>query len=692
MEPRGTVDREARDAFLDIYQEDLAQGALRTLAEYQALFPGHEDDIADEFSFLEDGEDTQTQRGSSTLDVLPDPTLSQETIGPYRLLRELGRGGQAIVYLAVHRSLGRRVALKILRRNAAIDLGSESEFRRFRREASVASRLDHPAICSVYEAGEADGYAFIAMRYVEGRSLAEKIAGHAAGKAPTTRFDLTNEGDAPLEPIATAGVLPGKAEIAFLVGLMEKVARALHVAHEQGLIHRDVKPANLIITHDGEPVILDFGLAREEESKGYSLTRTGDVMGTPYYMAPEQLAGRQVPLDRRTDVYGLGVTLYEALTLHRPFEAKSRQALYQMILHEEPQDPRLRNRAIPRDLHVVIQKALAKRPEHRYPTALEFAEDLHRVRTFEPVHARPVGPFARIVRWSRKRPGIAALLFVLVLFALGFTWNLLQSHRQLDSLRERLEHQRQLAHLATLDRLVREAEDDLWPMRVAAWKRRSLWESETQTLERLLPRFEAALAAIPDEEPDPLAAAWQTAAWQQLIDGTRELETRRAQVRGRERHLQARLPGSVASWNTWAASTPRVDLIPLEADPATGTFSFLHVPSCSRDETANTIRRDGIVFRGLPSGLADERSPLFVATGEPDEAQRARAATFVGIDPLLATNRPTQEHRMLHRLGVRLATAPEREALADLGLLAPDQVMVWILDTAGSEGMRTSVR
>jgi WD40 repeat protein len=315
----------------------------------------------------------------------PPPGLA---LGPYRILGEIGRGGQAQVYLAEDTRLGRKVALKVL---SAWFAGSPATLRRFEREAIALSRLDHPNICAVYEAGELDGVPFIAMRHVEGETLAARIAA-APREAP-----------------------PDRAEMVRLLTLVERAARALHFAHENGLVHRDVKPTNIMVTRDGEPMLLDFGLARAGGEESQVLTRTGDLMGTPAYIPPEQLTGR-APIDRRADVYALGVTLYQCLTLELPFEASSREALYRKVVGEPPGDPRRANPRVPRDLKVVIETALEKRPERRYPTALAFAEDLRRVRDHEPIHARPAGPVLRARKWVERNPVIAAAAAAVFLF------------------------------------------------------------------------------------------------------------------------------------------------------------------------------------------------------------------------------------------------------------------------------------
>jgi WD40 repeat protein/serine/threonine protein kinase len=354
----------------------------------------------------------------STFKAAPPP----EVLGDYRIVGELGRGGMGIVYEAVQVSLGRRVALKILPPSLLPDARAVM---RFQHEARVASRLDHPGICAVYGAGVEEGVPYIAMRYLEGETLAKRIeAERSSGSAAASTVCATPvggeeppAGEAPPESVAPPA---DRGQILERVHLIEKAARALHHAHEAGLIHRDIKPGNIMVTREGEPVILDFGLARAEEGGATALTLSGEMMGTPAYMSPEQIAAEKVAIDRRTDVYSLGVTLYELLTLKRPFEAPTREGLFQKILKSEPPDPRRLNRRVPRDLKVIIETALEKDLGRRYQTALDLAEDLRRLREREPILARPAGPVLRFRRWTQRNPVLAtATLGLFTVLATG---------------------------------------------------------------------------------------------------------------------------------------------------------------------------------------------------------------------------------------------------------------------------------
>ena len=322
------------------------------------------------------------------------------TVGPYRVLRELGRGGMGVVYLAEDPSLKRRVALKLLPREMSENPRASA---RFHREAETASRLDHPHLCGVLAYGEDAGRAWIAMKYVEGVTLAQRLR-------------EIDDGGSALVPGTASRRADPRGALAAELKLIEDTARALHFAHEAGILHRDVKPANIMVTSRAEPVLLDFGLARDDaDTDAPALTEPDAVMGTPAYMAAEQLKKGGRDVDRRTDVYALGVTLFEVLTGRRPFEAATRQALFYAIQQEPPQKLRKLRPDLPRDLGVVVETALERDRLRRYQTALAFAEDLAAIRELRPIKARPAPPWLRLTLWARRRP--AAALLWLFLFA-----------------------------------------------------------------------------------------------------------------------------------------------------------------------------------------------------------------------------------------------------------------------------------
>ncbi|MEO6594091.1 MAG: protein kinase [Planctomycetota bacterium] len=307
--------------------------------------------------------------------------LESDQVGDFKLLRTIGRGGTGIVYEARQRSLDRRVALKVLHERFA---ASPSALTRFRREAQALARLDHAGIVRVFAVGEDGGKAWLAMEFVEGESLAaslDRLRGCGGHRGDTLRR---------------------------LVESIAGVARALQHAHAAGIVHRDVKPSNVLVRPDGAVVLGDFGLARDTHAP--SLTQTSVVAGTPHYMAPEQARGQLLDCDARTDVFALGATLYECLTLRHAFEGSTTQEVLQAVLTRDPIDPRRHQRGLPIGLAAICQKALEKDPKARYQTALEFADDLQAFLDLRPVAAHPLTRTRRFVRRMRQQPLLGVLL------------------------------------------------------------------------------------------------------------------------------------------------------------------------------------------------------------------------------------------------------------------------------------------
>jgi serine/threonine protein kinase len=308
-------------------------------------------------------------------------------LGDYELLEEIGRGGQGVVFRARQKSLNRTVALKV------ISLGqwaSKAHLKRFRLEAEAAARLEHPGIVPIHEVGERDGSCYFSMKFVEGGQLDE-----VARREPM--------------PIRRA------------VELIARVARTVHYAHEHGILHRDIKPGNILLDAKGEPHLTDFGLARLVESES-SVTHTLEVLGTPSYMAPEQAVGNNAAVSSVTDVYGLGAVLYQLLTGQPPFAGGATYETIKLLLDTEPRQPRLLNPKIDRDLSTICLKCLEKDPKRRYSSALALAEDLEHWLKHEPILARHTGIFARGGKWVRRNPSRALLAVSLVALAAAAGW------------------------------------------------------------------------------------------------------------------------------------------------------------------------------------------------------------------------------------------------------------------------------
>ncbi len=475
-ETRDPVEMLAEE-FLDRHR----RGQRPSITEYAEAHPQWSDRIRSLFPTLMMMEglkaDTESLgRGSGRADRSSE---MPSQLGDFHIRREIGRGGMGVVYLAEQQSLGRLVALKVL---APELMASARTVERFRREAQAAARLHHTNIVPVFGSGEDQGLHFYVMQFIEGQSLdrvlgtlspsstvgeagtltsdgettqdfssplaicsAEQVALHLihgkieSSSTPTRKSDSSAPEGIGESPEPPASVLPETASAGSarrgpshegslgrrywrnVAAVGMQAASAVHYAHRQGTLHRDIKPGNLMVGQSGTVWVTDFGLAKLAEQD--DLTRPGDMIGTLRYMAPEQLEGIS---DRRSDVYSLGLTLYELLTLRPAFDASNRGKLLRQVSHDTPPRPRSLNRSIPRDLETMVLKSIAREPERRYQTAGDLAEDLERFLDDRPIRARRVSPLEHAWRWCRRNPALASVsalaLTLLVMVSTGMSF------------------------------------------------------------------------------------------------------------------------------------------------------------------------------------------------------------------------------------------------------------------------------
>lgn len=353
-------------------------------SEYRGRFPDDPEAVAGTFGADPDAtlaanlptnpDETIVLGRSGTGESSPLPARGT-VIGNYELIQEIARGGMGAVFRARHLHLGREVALKMILSGT---FASPEEIRRFLAEAVAAASLEHEQIATIYEVGQHLGYPYFTMQLIQGGSLSERLDRYRADPESAAR-------------------------------LVFQIAQAVEYAHQQGFIHRDMKPSNILIDDRGVPHIIDFGLAkRVKGDRDPGLTQHGAAVGTPSYMAPEQADGRGGDLSPATDVYGLGAILYELLTGRPPFRARTVNETIMQVLEREPEPPRQINPSAPRPLEMIALKCLEKRPERRYPSARAMAADLDRYLQGEPVAAARIGTLAALGRWIRRNPDLAA--------------------------------------------------------------------------------------------------------------------------------------------------------------------------------------------------------------------------------------------------------------------------------------------
>jgi serine/threonine protein kinase len=479
--------RDPVEELAEEFAERLLCGERPSLTEYTDKYPQYADAIRKLFPALLLMEQLKPAQGEASGPFSAEGGIAEgqklEQLGDFRILREGGRGGMGIVYEAVQLSLGRHVALKVLPQHALLD---PRHLQRFQREAKAAARLHHTNIVPVYGVGEEKGLHYYVMQFIQGLGLDEVLTELRRlrtpklppGSSPETRESRAKEakelsaeevarsllsgefsagpnngdrqappGNAPSLPAGPQRVdsasspgsdaprsdtsihLPGQSEHSTLsesgtpywqsvarVGM--QVAGALAYASSQGILHRDIKPSNLLLDTQGTVWVTDFGLAKAADSE--DLTNTGDIVGTLRYMAPERFGGL---CDVRSDIYALGLTLYELLTMRPAFQERDRKQLLHQVMHGEPPRPRKLNPQVPCDLETIVLKATGRDSARRYQSPRELGDDLKRFIDFRPIRARPVGVVEKLWRWCRRNPVVAgltaAVALLLVVLAFG---------------------------------------------------------------------------------------------------------------------------------------------------------------------------------------------------------------------------------------------------------------------------------
>ncbi len=568
--------------------------------------------------------------------------MMPERLGDFRLLQRLGQGGMGVVYLAEQESLSRRVALKLIRPEHNLFDGSRQ---RFRREVEAVARLQHPGIVPVYATGEDNGVPWLAMEYVRGASL-DQVVSSLAGSPPAKLrgSDLL----AAVAAVAAPGSPPPDDRhfatstwVDACLRLVRQVASALHHAHLCGVLHRDVKPSNIMLTLDGRPLLLDFGLARTELSP--RLTASGGVLGSPAYMSPEQMRGEHDRVDARTDVYALGVTLIELLTLESPFAGDSAEATRARVLAGTLPPLHRRNPAIARDVEIVCRKATDAEAGHRYADAAAFAEDLDNLLALRPVRAMPPSTLTVVRRWTQRHParatGLAAAFLLLLVAPTVF---LLQQWAANDRVqaalrRARLDRDRAIAAVKTM--LVQVASEDLLNVPLMQHVRRDLLASARTFHEQFL--------ADSAEDPEMLEQAAGSAHELALVDaqsGQLELALASAQraVRlARDRVAREDSPRARRQLAEVLSLQGRADLAMSRAATAEPAFdealrTLDALPAVGDDGMPVLIERMA-VLRG--------QALLYGQVGRYAEATTARQAVLATWTQLEARVRDTEHHR-----------------------------------------------
>lgn len=572
-----------------------------------------------------------TAFGGKTMPWLTEP----KQLGGYQILETLKSGGMGAVYVAADPKLDRRVAIKTI---LPALLLLEPARERFDRETKALARLQHPGICTLFERGEEAGLPYMVLELIEGNDLDSLLA--LSREQERKAVDLSLNPGGPKED--GAAIRTGQRIVGEVVALFEKVARAVDQAHRLQLVHRDLKPANIMVRTDGEPVVLDFGLALHTADGEARLSATGDAVGTWPYMSPEQVD--QETIDHRTDVWSLGVSMYEALCLQLPFDAGTRGQLSEQIRVGDPPKLRARNPYVPKSLEIVVATAMAKNPDDRYRSAELLADDLRRVREHRPVLARPVRPWIRLLQWTRRNPAASFLIVSVIVGSWVGLWQYQTSRTNELIAESRRLRSDMLVHGLRLSEARRD-ELSLYPASPEMIEPMRQWLARHARQLRTSKAF--VKEAIRQLSLDPnLSKADRRDHEALLSNHLEELEEFDPVIRGVERRLSwaenlraasvadhrvawARARASIKSADGVVASTayrdhpidlePRVGLVPLGIDPVTKLWEFYHlrtaadltrdtapaavaIPQRNESRRLEMTARTGLVFVLVPGG------------------------------------------------------------------------------------------
>jgi tetratricopeptide (TPR) repeat protein len=548
--------------------------------EYHARFPALStvvDRVFDEPSTL-------------ALHSVSEPGTALPTIPGYEILGELGHGGMGVVYWAWQTGLHRPVALKAILAGAH---ANALQLARFRVEAEAVARLQHANIVQIHDIGEHEGRPYFALEYVDGGSLARQLNG--------TPW--------PVDRAAS---------------LVETLAQAIDHAHRQGIVHRDLKPANVLLTKDGQAKITDFGLAKILVGGGPAVTQTGAILGTPSYMAPEQAGAQTTGIGPVTDVYALGAILYQLLTGRPPFQAATPLETVLQVQHDEPVSPSRLQPKLPRDLTTICLKCLDKEPGRRYASAQAVADDLRCFLDGRPIQARPVRVWERVVKWSRRRPAVSALLGILGLVLVGAFFGMLglwlradQERTAAERAREDEAHQRAAAERerAAAEAVSAFLQHDLLGQADIGNQQQLGGQQERKphiTVTELLDRAATGIDGKFPDQPEVEAAIRQTIGdtYQALGAYNQALEHMNRALALRRRHLGNDHPATLASLNNLATLNWDLgrydDAEPLYHEALEGRRRIL---GADHPETLKSLNNLGFLYQAR--GRHDEAEPLF---------------------------------------------------------------------------------